>query len=265
MNTLIKRLMLFGILAMASIALSVQAREATFLSGKPTIILVHGAFADSSSWNGVAPELVALGYPVIAAANPLRGVASDAAYLDALIASIDGPVVLVGHSYGGMVISNITTTGHRIKALVYVAAFAPEIGESAARLSTIAPGSTLAAALGPPVALPDGGNDLYIQQERYHKQFAADVPAGPAASSISQRPVTDKALNEPSGPPAWASIPSWFILGSLDRNIPPEAMRFMARRARSRHVVEIQGASHVVMISHPDEVANLIVEAAQSN
>ena len=265
MNTLIKRLTLYGVLSLAFIAISAQSKEPPRPASKPTIVLVHGAFADSSSWNGVATNLVARGYPVVAAANPLRSVTYDTAYLDARLDSIDGPVVLVGHSYGGMVISNVDTGHHRIKALVYVAAFAPEIGETAAGLSASFPGSTLGAALDPPVALPDGSNDLYIQQARFHQQFAADVPAGrAAAASIAQRPVTDKALNEPSGAPAWGSIPSWSIFGSLDRNIPPEALRFMARRARSRRIVEIDGASHLVMVSQPDEVAKLIVEAAKS-
>ncbi|HWL30349.1 MAG TPA: alpha/beta hydrolase [Burkholderiaceae bacterium] len=265
MNTLIKRLALFGVLSIAFTALCAEPKQAAHPTAKPTIVLVHGAFADSSSWNDVASDLVVRGYPVVAAANPLRSVKYDAAYLDALLETIDGPVVLVGHSYGGMVISGVDSGRHEIKALVYVAAFAPEMGESAAGLSTRFPGSTLAAALGQPVALPDGSNDLYIQQARFHQQFAADVPAGPAAAAaVAQRPVTDKALNEASGPPAWGSIPSWSVFGSLDRNIPPEALRFMARRARSRRIVEIDGASHLVMVSHPDEVVRLIVEAANS-
>ncbi|GAA3922922.1 alpha/beta fold hydrolase [Luteimonas lutimaris] len=265
MNTLIKRLALFSVLFLAFSALCAESKEVARPAARPTIVLVHGAFADSSSWNDVAGNLVARGFPVVAAANPLRSVKYDAAYLDALLETITGPVVLVGHSYGGMVISNVDSGRHEIKALVYVAAFAPETGETAAGLSARFPGSTLAAALGPPVALPDGSNDLYIQQARFHQQFAADVPAGPAAAAaIAQRPVTDKALNEASGPPAWGSIPSWSVFGSLDRNIPPESLRFMARRARSHRVVEIDGASHLVMVSHPDEVARLIVEAAES-
>lgn len=252
------------LLAFGWLALPAHARDAA-PAPKPTIVLVHGAFADSSSWNGVAARLLARGYPVVAVANPLRGVKSDAAYLDGVVAAIDGPVVLVGHSYGGAVISNAGDAGRKVKALVFVAAFAPEAGETAAGLSSRFPGSTLAAALAPPVALPGGGHDLYIRQERFHAQFAADLPAAEAAvAAVAQRPVTEAALNEPSGAPAWASIPSWSIYGSADRNIPPQALAFMARRARARHVVEIDGASHLVMASHPDEVARLIVEAAQS-
>ncbi len=272
MKTLASRLTLCGVLllVLGIVALRAESAErmpaqAAAAQGAPTIVLVHGAFADSSSWNGVATRLRARGYPVVAAANPLRGLASDAAYLDRLVDSIGGPVVLVGHSYGGMVISNASNPGHRIKSLVYVSAFAPEIGESALTLSTRSPGSTLGDALMPPVTLADGSHDLYIQPARFHAQFAADIPADDAAAAaIAQRPVTDKALRDPSGPPTWGSVPSWSIYGSRDRNIPPAVMAFMARRARSRHAVEIEGASHVVMMSHPDEVARLIVEAARS-
>lgn len=264
MNLLAKRLAIFSILALGAASLGAHSKPPT-PAAKPTIVLVHGAFADSSSWNGVASRLLARGYPVVAAANPLRGVGSDAAQVEAIVHSINGPVVLVGHSYGGSVISNVGNTDHKIKALVYVSAFAPEAGESAAELSTRFPGSSLGSALLPPVALPDGGNDLYIRQDRFHAQFAADILAADAAvAAVAQRPVTDKALNEPSGAPAWASTPSWFVYGSRDRNIPPAAMAFMARRAQSRRTVVIDGASHVVMISHPDDVARLIVEAAQS-
>jgi pimeloyl-ACP methyl ester carboxylesterase len=163
------------------------------------------------------------------------------------------------------VISNVGNADHKIRALVYVSAFAPEAGESASELSTRLPGSSLGSALLPPVALPDGSNDLYIRQDRFHAQFAADIPAADAAvAAVAQRPVTDKALNEPSGAPTWASTPSWFIYGSKDKNIPPAMMAFMARRSHSRRTVVVDGASHVVMISHPDDVARLIVEAAES-
>lgn len=253
------------LLAFGSIALPAHAREAAAAAPRPTIVLVHGAFADSSSWNGVSARLLAQGYPVVAVANPLRGVKRDAAFVDGVVGSIDGPVVLVGHSYGGSVISNAGATGGKVKALVFVAAFAPEAGETAAGLSTRFPGSTLGGALAPPVALPGGGHDLYIRQERFHDQFAADIPAADAAiAAVAQRPITEAALNEPSGAPAWASIPSWWIYGGADRNIPPQALAFMARRARARHVVEVDGASHVVMVSHPDEVARLIAEAADA-
>jgi pimeloyl-ACP methyl ester carboxylesterase len=231
----------------------------------PTVVLVHGAFADSSSWNGVIDRLGADGLPVVAVANPLRGVASDAAYVAAHLAAIDGPVVLVGHSYGGAVIANAAVNASNVAALVFVAAFAPDAGESAGDLAGRFPGSTLGAALAPPVALPGGGEDLSIRPEAFHAQFAADVPAAEAARmAAGQRPIAAAALAEPSGPPAWKDIPSWFVYGDADRNIPAAALAFMAERAGSRETVVVPGASHVVMVSHPDAVADLIRRAVSA-
>ncbi len=233
---------------------------------KPTVVLVHGAFADSSSWNGVIGQLHDKGYAVIAAANELRSVKGDAAFVDSLVKSIQGPVVLVGHSYGGSVISEAATSQGNVKALVYVAAFAPEVGENAAELSGRFPGGSLGPALAPPVELADGGKDLYIAQDKFHAQFAADVPAGQAAlMAVGQRPVTDAALHEANTSAAWKTIPSWFVYGSADLNIPPAAQAFMATRAHSRETVVIEGASHVLMVSHPAEVAALIEQAALAN
>jgi pimeloyl-ACP methyl ester carboxylesterase len=230
---------------------------------KPTVVLVHGAFADSSSWNPVIAELQKKGYSVIAAANPLRGVKSDASHVASVVASVAGPVVLVGHSYGGLVISNAASDKADVRALVYVGAFAPDAGESAFALSVRFPGSTLGEALGAPVPLADGNNDLYIRQEKVPAQFAADLPVADAKlMAVSQRPVTEAALNEASGSPAWRTVPSWFVYGVEDRNIPAAALKFMAERAQSRRTVAIPGASHVVMLSHPREVARLIDEAA---
>jgi pimeloyl-ACP methyl ester carboxylesterase len=232
---------------------------------KPTIVLVHGAFADTSSWDGVVGILKQDGYPVVAAANPLRGVHTDAAYIGSLIAGIRSPVVLVGHSYGGSVISEAAGGNPNVKALVFVAAFAPESGETAAGLSGKFPGSTLGPTLAMPMLLPDGGKDLYIQQDKFRAQFAADVPAHKAAlMAAGQRPVTDAALNEGSIDPAWKTLPSWFIYGDDDKNIPAQAAAFMAERAHSKQTVIIKGASHVVMVSHPREVAKLIETAAAS-
>lgn len=232
-------------------------------ASKPTVVLVHGAFAESSSWNRVTAKLLAKGYPVIAVANPLRSVKTDAAYVAGVIDWVQGPVVLVGHSYGGSVISNAATGKGNVKALIYVAGFAPEPGESAATLSGKFPGSTLAPTLAPPVALADGGKDLYIQQDKFHDQFAADVPAAEAKlMGATQRPITEAALNEPAGAPAWKTIPSWFLYGSLDKNIPPAVHAFMAQRAGSKKTVEVKGASHVVMTSHPDALVKLIDEAS---
>lgn len=230
-------------------------------SAVPTVVLVHGAFADSTSWNGVIPDLLAQGYPVVAAANPLRSVAGDAEYVASVLAGITGPIVLVGHSYGGMVISNAAAGNDNVKALVYVAGFAPETGESAVELAARFPGSTLGEALAP-FPLPAGGNDFYIRQDAFWTQFAADVPETDAAlMAATQRPVTEAALTDGSGDPAWKTIPSWFIYGELDKNIPAAAVRFMAERAGAQNSIEVPGASHVVMLSHPQAVTDVIVTA----
>lgn len=232
-------------------------------AAKPTVVLVHGAFADSSSWDGVTAKLQADGYRVIGAANPLRSVRGDAEFVASVLKSVAGPVVLVGHSYGGSVITAAANGQANVKALVYVSAFAPDKGESALDLSNKFPGSTLGPALAKPVPLAGGGADLYIDQQKFPAQFAADVPHAKAVlMAAGQRPVTDAALKEASGEPAWKKIPSWSIYGKQDKNIPPAAMAFMAERAKSRHTVTVDGASHVVMVSHPAEVAKLIEEAA---
>lgn len=252
----------FKILALAA-ALALAGR-ATAAAGpdKPTIILVHGAFADSSSWDPVIATLARDGYRVIAAANPLRGVAGDAAAVAAVVRSIPGPVVLVGHSYGGPVITVAASGRANVRALVYVAGFAPDTGESSLSLSRKFPGSTLGDSL-TTIALPDGDEDLYIRPDTFHAQFAADVPAAKAAAmAVTQRPVTLSALGEPARVAAWKTLPSYMIYGSADRNIPPATMRFMAERAHARETVVVQGASHAVMLSHPDAVAALIEDAA---
>jgi pimeloyl-ACP methyl ester carboxylesterase len=229
-----------------------------------TVILVHGAFADSASWNGVVPRLQARGLRVLSVANPLRTLRDDAEYLGQLVDSVPGPVVLVGHSYGGAVITNAATGRKNVKGLVYVAAFVPDVGETALALAGKFPGGTLGEALDQPVILGDGGKDLYIQQAKFHQQFAADVPKAAATlMAAAQRPIAEAALTQASGLPAWKSIPSWSIYGTADKNIPPAAMRFMSERAGARKVVEVKDASHVVMVSHPDKVAALIVEAAR--
>jgi len=233
---------------------------------KPTVILEHGAFADASSWDGVITDLRHDGYPVIAAANPLRGPASDAASLRSVIEHVKGPVILVGHSYGGSVISEAAAGEGNVKALVYVAAFLPAPGESALQLTNQYPGSTLPATLDPvPFTNIDGstGTDLYIQQDKFPHQFAADVPLAQAqVMAATQRPVKATALSEPAPAPAWKSIPSWAIYGTGDLNIPPQAMGFMAERAQARKVVVVKGGSHALMVSHPREVAAVVREAA---
>jgi pimeloyl-ACP methyl ester carboxylesterase len=253
----------FALLAGAiSLALACVANPAA-AGAKPTIVLVHGAFADASSWDGVTARLLAGGYPVVGMANPLRGVASDAAAVSDVVKSIAGPVVLVGHSYGGSVISQAATGNANVKSLVFVSAFAPDAGESAIDLTGKFPGSTLPPTLAAPVALAGGGVDLYIRQDKFPQQFAADVPRAKAAlMASSQRPIAEAALKEAAGEPAWKHLPSYFVYGKRDKNIPPAALSFMAQRAHSRHTVAIDGASHVVMTSHPAQVAGLIEEAA---
>ncbi|UIJ45542.1 alpha/beta hydrolase [Sphingomonas cannabina] len=239
---------------------SAAAQDGT-RTAKPTIVLVHGAFAESSSWGPVIARLEKDGYRVIAAANPLRSVASDAVAVSAVVKSVTGPVVLVGHSYGGPVITEAANGNANVKALVYVAGFAPEVGESSATLSAKFPGSTLGSAL-MPVPLPDGGQDLYIRTDKFRAQFAADVPAAQAAvMAATQRPITQSALAEPSRTASWKSLPSYMIYGSADRNIPPAVMKFMAERAHARKTIVVEGASHALMISRPDEVTSLIKEA----
>ncbi|QJR11267.1 hypothetical protein DSM104443_02340 [Usitatibacter rugosus] len=264
MNSLARRfLALVAVLAVPVLALLPLPAEAKASAAKPTVVLVHGAFADSSSWNGVVARLAAKGYPVIAVANPLRGLKSDAAYVGSVLDSIDGPVILVGHSYGGAVITFAPTSKGNVKALVYVAGFAPDVGETAFTLSGKFPGSTLGPALAPPVGLPGGGKDLYIQPAKFHDQFAADLSTRDTKlMAAAQRPITEAALNESGESPAWKSIPSWFLYGSADRNIPAAVVAFMAERAGAKKAIEVKGASHVVMISHPIPVVRLIEDAA---
>lgn len=232
----------------------------------PTIVLVHGAYADSSSWNGVIDRLRADGHSVVAFANPLRSVSDDAAELTALVRTIEGPIVLAGHSYGGAVITNVPADAGDITALVFVAAFALEPGEGAGDAAALVPGSTLGETL-ERVQLPGGGVDTRIAQARYHEQFCADLDAEQAARmAITQRPITERGLSEASGASSlWATTPSWFIFGDQDRNIPVGAHRIMASRAAARTTVELEGASHAVGVSRPAEVADVILDAARSN
>jgi pimeloyl-ACP methyl ester carboxylesterase len=228
---------------------------------RPTVVLVHGAFAESASWNDVIVRLQEQGYTAIAAANPIRSVSGDAQFVASIFEAVEGPIVAVGHSYGGTVITNAARDN--VEALVYVAGYAPDEGENALELSGRFPGSTLGDTLWT-VPLSDGSTDLYIRQEEYHQQFAEDVPAEQTAlMAAGQRPLRDVAANEASGPPAWKSISSWFVFGELDKNIPVAAHRFMAERAGAREIAEIEGASHAVGVAHPQEVADIILRAAK--
>jgi pimeloyl-ACP methyl ester carboxylesterase len=228
----------------------------------PTVVLVHGAFAESASWNGVISRLRAAGHRVIAAGNPLRSLSGDAAAVSGLLATIEGPVVLVGHSYGGAVASNAAVGNDNVKALVYVAALAPDKGETTPDLLGKFPGATLGEHLYE-VPLSDGSADVYVAPEYYHEHFAADLPIEEAElAAVTQRPFNTNALNEASGEPGWKTIPSWFISPERDLAIPLETFRFMAERANARESVEVPGASHALPASQPQAVADFILRAA---
>lgn len=233
---------------------------------KPVVVLVHGAFAESASWNGVIEQLQAKSIEAVAVANPLRSVAGDAAYVRDVIAGIGRPVVLVGHSYGGIVITEAGAANELVAGLVYVDAFAPEQGESALELSGKFPGSTLGEALAAyPVST--GGNEFVIRPEAFHHQFAADVSAEQAAlMAATQRPVTEAALTEglPTATPAWKNLPSWFVISDQDLNIPVAAHRFFAERAGSRGTREVAGGSHALSVSQPGPVAASILDAVEA-
>ncbi|WP_369130406.1 alpha/beta fold hydrolase [Modestobacter roseus] len=232
----------------------------------PTVVLVHGAFADSSSWNGVIAHLQQDGHRVIGVANPLRSLRGDAVLLRDVLDSVDGPIVLAGHSYGGSVMSEAADRHPRVTALVFVASFLLDEGESTGELAGKFPGNELGAALRPvPVRGEDGQpvDDLYIEQEQFRPVFAADVPADVAAlMAVTQRPITADALADEATKAAWKTVPSWTLVTLQDLAVPAEAQRFMAERASS-HVVEVD-ASHAVTVSRPDVVARLIDEAVRT-
>ena len=229
-----------------------------------TIVLVHGAFAESASWERVVDPLAANGHRVVAAANPLRSVHGDAAAVSDLVRTIDGPVVLAVHSYGGAVITNVDADAGEIVGLVYVNAFAPEPGESCSALAAMFPGSMLDTQTARPVPCSDGTTDLYIAANSFHEIFCQDL-AGPQAARMcaTQRPVTQQALSERSGEdPLWKHVPSWFLLGEEDRIIPPAVQRYMAERAQAQRTLAIEGASHAILVSRPDAALHPIREAA---
>ena len=233
---------------------------------KPTVVLVHGAWADSGSWDQVVARLQRQGYPVIAFPIPLRSLPDDSAYLAAFLSSVPGPIVLVGHSYGGAVITNAATGNANVKALVYVDAFLPAEGDTLGGLLGTPPGSCV---LGDPTQVfdlrpipgaPPGVVDAYVKQSLFPSCFANDLPAEQAAVlAATQRPISTVTLGQPSGPPAWAEIPSWALVGTVDRVILPATQLFMAERAGAR-IVRVK-ASHLSMISRPGAVTGLIVAA----
>ncbi|MEU2035440.1 alpha/beta fold hydrolase [Nocardia amamiensis] len=238
---------------------STSEPAATDAAVKPAIVLVHGSFSDSSSWDTVADNLRGQGYRVVQPDNPLRGPAADAAAVTRAIEEITGPVVLVGHSYGGAVISNI----HRpnIKAEVFVAAFAPERGETVRALSDPAryPGSRIETALR--IQPTENGAEVTMAPEQFGSVFAQDVSADVAARlAASQRPTSAAANAEPSGEPSWAKVPCWYLISTDDLTFPPASQRFQADRMRAR-ISEVK-SSHASPVSHPDEVVATITAAA---
>ncbi len=235
--------------------------------GKPTIVLVHGAWADSSSWSDVVRRLQRDGYPVRVPPNPLRSLPGDTATVAGFLSTISGPVVLVGHSYGGAVITNAATGQPRVKALVYVNAFVPEEGEPVAPLagpdSALAADPTTVFDFVPYPAAPAGDVDLYLKRSVFFTSFANGVPASTAGVLYAtQRPITLSALNQPSGAPAWKTIPSWYLVGTQDKIIPAAQQRFMARRAGAR-TVEVN-AGHLSPITRSGAVERLILDAVRA-
>jgi pimeloyl-ACP methyl ester carboxylesterase len=229
----------------------------------PTVVLVHGAFADASSWNGVIERLQAKGIRVTAPANPLRGIASDTAYIAAVFEQIDGPVVAVGHSYGGAVITNAATDAKNVVGLVYVAAFAPEERETLGAAEAESKDSILNTALVPrqyPIA--DGGSatEFSIDPAKARDAFAGDLSdVQVALIGVTQRPVAESAFTEPNGPPAWQHLPSWAVVANDDKAAGADVVRSMAERAGAK-ITEVDG-SHVIMVSQPEAVTNVILEA----
>ncbi|WP_075033491.1 alpha/beta hydrolase [Streptomyces mirabilis] len=237
-------------------------KTTTSTTTKPTIVLVHGAFADASSWNGVVERLERRGYTVIAPANPLRGLYTDSTYIASVLDSIKGPIVLAGHSYGGAVISTAAAANPRVKSLVYVSALMPDVGESGMSLGAKFPSELGTATKSVPYRAGGvSGTDLYLKPDRIHPVFAADLPENTArVMAVTQRPAATTAFSETAKAAAWKHIPSWFLVAKQDKTINPDQERFEAKRAGS-HTVEIN-SSHVAMISHPDAVTALLLQAA---
>ena len=240
----------------------------TMVADTPTIVFVHGAWADATGFGGVIRALRDRGLVAIGVANPLRHLTGDAAYLADFLRSISGPIVLVGHSYGGAVITNAATGNEQVHALVYLNGWMPDEGETIQQLidSEIFEDSLIPPAIRPvPFKNPDGsdGVDLYLDRDAFHEAFARDVdPETAGVMAATQRPWSGAAAATPSGPPAWRSIPSWYLLGTEDRAIPPAAQRFMAERANAR--IEEVAASHASMVSQPEVATRLILSAVEA-
>jgi len=241
-------------------------RAAASDGSKPTIVLEHGAWADTSSWNGVIRRLQANGYAVYAPPNPLQGLSYDSGFLADFLHSISGPIVLVGHSYGGAVITNAATGDPQVKALVYVDAFAPVQGQTLAQLLASVPGSCAVPAnlkVVPFPGAPSGVGDAYITQSAFPSCMANGLPASEAhVLAVTQLPIAISALTDPSGVPAWQKIPSWAVVGTADHAIPPALQLAMAENAHA-HITEVD-APHLSMISDPGVVTSVILQAVHA-
>jgi pimeloyl-ACP methyl ester carboxylesterase len=231
-------------------------------SPAPTVVLVHGAFADSSGWNDVVSQLLDAGVAVQAVSNPLRGITADAAYVSSAIAQVPGPVIAVGHSYGGAIITNAALTAGNVVGLVYVAAFAPDEGELLSDIEGGSKDSVLNTVL-VPLQYPNGQGtetEFAIDPAHFHEAFAADLPERQAAvMATTQRPVAGAAFSEPTGTPAWRTLPSWAVVATGDKAAGSDVVRSMAERAKAT-IVEVEG-SHVIMISQPRAVTDVILQA----
>jgi pimeloyl-ACP methyl ester carboxylesterase len=238
--------------------------ETSSTADSPTVVLVHGAFADASSWNGVIERLQAKDIEVTAPANPLRGIAIDSAYVATVLEETPGPVLAVGHSYGGAVITNAAANASNVVGLVYVAAFAPDEGEKLGEVEDGSKDSVLNSAL-VPHHFPSGNGgeasvEFAIDPAKFHDAFAADLPVEQTAlMAATQRPIAEAAFSEPNGPPAWKHLPSWAVVATGDTAAGADVTRSMAERAGAT-ITELEG-SHVIMVSQPEAVADVIVEA----
>jgi pimeloyl-ACP methyl ester carboxylesterase len=233
------------------------------MNGTPTVVLVHGAFADASSWSGVVERLLAKGVKVTAPANPLRGIKYDSDYTASVLAQIDGPVILVGHSYGGAVISNAATGADNVVGLVFVAAFAPDEGEILGAVAASSKDSVLGSAqISRTYPTADGATatESYVDPAKARDAFAGDLSEQQAALIAAiQRPVSEFAFSEPSGPPAWKHLRSWAVVATADRAAGTDVVRSMAERAGAT-ITEVDG-SHVIMVSQPQAVTEVILDA----
>jgi pimeloyl-ACP methyl ester carboxylesterase len=237
------------------------------MASRPTVVLVHGAFADASGYAGVIRELQTRGVEVRAPMNPLRSLAFDADAVARYTNSIDGPVILAGHSYGGAVISQAAPVVNNVIALVFLSAFAPDVGESCASVQEPFPPSLLASTSVPTpydAAGAPGGPDLFIKIPDFHQTFCADLPAEVAAPmAVSQRPLSAAALTEKATKAGWKDQPAWYMVSEEDNAIPPDCERFMAKRMNA-DVESVSGGSHAAFIAHPDIAAGLILKAIEA-